>query len=313
MSSSHKQHGQHCSSARLSSCALTKGYDHPFLRLSHRDAFFTHFALINLVASPSIPTGRPESGYYLMTITTRLLRGVIGLTNKGARDIEAAQSALDQEERASEPNAATDEGFELEEKMDRPEYWWRPWDVTSRYVSVGGADEACESKRAEIRCVLTAAGEHFVMMDQYVAVAAPPAFVTRTDSCRIVTFTLFPSLITPYRALQRDLEAGQVAATMCSKALGSKSFVHKCAGLIEAELSCGLHWELPISTMVRFNDQGRSLAPPASFSPLWRVLTVRQGDSYSRHRHFQQCGRYLRPLCEAYPRDLTPRHRYRTR
>jgi len=137
--------------------------------------------------------------------------------------------------------------------------------------------------------------------------------MTRTDSCRIVTFTLFPSFITPYRALQRDLEAGQVAATMCSKALGSKSFVHKCAGLIEAELSCSLHWELPISTMVRFNDQGRSLAPPASFSPVRRVLNVRQGNSYSRQRHFQQCGRYLRPLCEAYPRDLPPRHRYRPR
>ena len=79
-----------------------------------------------------------------MTFTTRLIREAVGLSTRSAGDVEAAQAAAEDEEKARDPGMPEDDGFELEERMDRPEYWWRPWDVTSRYVSVGGADEPCE-------------------------------------------------------------------------------------------------------------------------------------------------------------------------
>jgi hypothetical protein len=115
--------------------------------------------------------------------------------------------------------------------------WWKLWDVSAECRDIG--------------CMECYEGYHIALIDQYVCTF----FSLLTTPCSVVSLHLFPSILrrqSPHHHLMSPTESTD------SLSEPPLSFVHSLAASVLREFDFLLHWDLPISTIVEFNEVGKA-------------------------------------------------------
>nr|XP_031861029.1 uncharacterized protein CI109_003389 [Kwoniella shandongensis]KAA5528101.1 hypothetical protein CI109_003389 [Kwoniella shandongensis] len=227
-------------------------YDHPLLRITSRQSLLMHFILLHLLSTVYLPSITPSALLqHARTLTSTLRNRLLGvdqshantniskLANVAKRQMLLPKEAAEEEEWLGLPlkqharqDSSTDE--ESEDKGDDAAGWWRLWDVRADCKEIG-----------EMECY---DGYHLAMIEH------------------VITLTLFPSVTKPRNPLGSISSRNSFASLPSAEgpigaggASGpSASFSRRLMACLATEFEGLLHWDLPISTMVQFNEVGKA-------------------------------------------------------
>ncbi|EIW66354.1 hypothetical protein TREMEDRAFT_65632 [Tremella mesenterica DSM 1558] len=241
-------------------------YDHPLVKLTSRNAVVTHFTLCNLASTlylPSVtPTGMKQHTKAVITIFGQQVTVVgssvasrawyvVSLILPKPRTIsfdpeKAALTALSKEKGKGKGKGKETEKEKMKEKeveegkgqMEKEtkrwypdggnEAWWRLYDISSEFKDLGALE--------------TFEGHHSALIQH------------------VVTLRLLPALLKPIPAhplpLQRDTINDHGSLGMFTEKV---SYTHRIAAAVAQECEGLLRWQLPMSTLVEFNEMGRAV------------------------------------------------------
>ncbi|ORY30029.1 hypothetical protein BCR39DRAFT_530729 [Naematelia encephala] len=220
-------------------------YDHPLLHLGSRQSLLAHIILLHLVATMSLPALTPSSLLSHVRNITHKVKNVILGEEEGptAADIEAGTAAeINSKGKGKMIDLAWEAGDEKESLKTSLEVhalqegkndgdWWKLWDVGAECKEIGGME--CYD------------GCHLAMIEQ------------------VISLTIFPTLIGRQRS-ESALDLGLVSySTSPSPSLdltasSQSGFVTRLFQALASEFDYMLKWELPVSTMVEFNEVGKA-------------------------------------------------------
>ncbi|WVQ86174.1 hypothetical protein IAT38_008342 [Cryptococcus sp. DSM 104549] len=228
-------------------------YDHPLLRVTSRRALLTHFILLHLLSTAYLPSLTPSALLlHARHLTSGLRNRLMGLEEP--RPGGGKVSGLGEEEEwLGLPQRGETAGKRETGTGERKEGWWRLWEVTADCREIG-----------EMECY---DGVRLAMIDHVISLTFLPALSTRhlytpsasylsfPDASTTASFTqpnTTPSLFAPSPA---SLPGGPHSALASTRA---PSFTRRLAACLLSEFEGVLHWDLPMTTMVQFNEVGKA-------------------------------------------------------
>lgn len=236
-------------------------YDHPLSKVSSRDSLLTHFILLHLLASPSIPSVTPSAlRKHALSLANALharWHGVAAnatdkpvaplISDKGKGKLAAEEEwlGLQYDEDAVSPRAEMRKTQEagLAAREGGADGWWRLWDVSAECHEIGGME--CYD------------GYHMAMIEQYVPVLRSPFQPGGCADrlCSVISLSLFPSLKRTSDILSSSSRSS--FSYSGDQAAPQPSFLRKLAGYIGSEIGELLSWDLRVNTVVHFNEVGK--------------------------------------------------------
>ncbi|KAK8869475.1 hypothetical protein IAR55_000039 [Kwoniella newhampshirensis] len=223
-------------------------YDHPLLRVTSRQSLLMHFILLHLLSTLYLPSITPSALLqHARNLTSRLRNRLLGIDR--AHDlskkshIQKKQLLLPKEPAEEEEwlglplkqggrGASLIEEDNLSDGEEDEDGWWKLWDVRADCKEIG-----------EMECY---DGYHLAMIEH------------------VITLTLFPSISTPRNPLDPISSRNSYASLPSNlKTAGhgggaSASFSRRLVAGLATEFDGLLQWDLPISTMVQFNEVGKA-------------------------------------------------------
>jgi hypothetical protein len=197
-------------------------YDHPLVRLSSRQSVLTHFALLQLLSTAYLPSFTPSSLLlHARSLTSRVRSALLG------PDYLPSPSANARDKRAvvdpiDEWLASSGQHHgSVMHRNNADEGWWKLWDVSAECRDIG--------------CMECYEGYHIALIDH------------------VISLTLFPAVIkrplnnlTPMQSSDSLVPAPQ------------RGFILRLAESMLREFDFLLHWDLPVSTIIEFNEVGKA-------------------------------------------------------
>lgn len=227
-----------------------KVYDHPLVRLSSRQSLLTHFALLQLFSTAYVPSLTPSSILlHARNITSRIRGALLGSDSdsdalhastsstgaSGCVDGEAHAGAVSDAKgkRVVDPVdewlATSGNQRALAHRDNRNDGWWKLWDVTAECRDIG--------------CMECYEGYHIALIDH------------------VVSLSLFPSVIkrlSPPHGHGHHLTPTESTDSLATLDAPPRSFVSSLAASVLHEFDFLLRWDLPVSTIVEFNEVGKA-------------------------------------------------------
>ncbi|WVQ92306.1 hypothetical protein IAS59_006115 [Cryptococcus gattii] len=214
-------------------------YDTPLVRLTSRSSLLSHFALLHLLSTLSLPSLTPSAVIrHARSLTSALMLRLdaIGERRFGAR---------------SRGGVSCDWAFVMEETwltlatMCAPTErdgsgWWRLWEVRAECSEIG------EMESYEVD------GYHLAMIDHIISLHLLPS-VTRPLSSESTT----PSSLSLSSPLSTPSPSSAHLPGVLSS-LPAPSFARRLVGTLANELDLVLKWELPLTTVVEINEVGKA-------------------------------------------------------
>ncbi|WVO24899.1 uncharacterized protein IAS62_006279 [Cryptococcus decagattii] len=229
-------------------------YDTPLVRLTSRSSLLSHFALLHLLSTLSLPSLSPSAVIrHARSLMSALMLRLVGVIPK---DVDRASRPRKKDaigERRfgarSRGGVGHDWAFGMEETwltlatMCAPTEsdgsdWWRLWEVRAECSEIG-----------EMECY---DGYHLAMIDH------------------IISFHLFPSVSRPLSSESTTPSSLSFSSPLSTpspssahlpgvlSSLPAPSFARRLVGTLANELDLVLKWELPLTTVVEINEVGKA-------------------------------------------------------
>ncbi|BEJ12309.1 hypothetical protein CspHIS471_0207690 [Cutaneotrichosporon sp. HIS471] len=197
-------------------------YDHPLVRLSSRQSVLTHFALLQLLSTAYLPSFTPSSLLlHARSLTSRVRSALLGPIYLASPSANARDK-----QSASDPidewlaSSGQHHGSVMN-RSNTDDGWWKLWDVSAECRDIG--------------CMECYEGYHIALIDH------------------VISLTLFPTVIkrpltnlTPLRSSDSLIHGPP------------RGFILRLAESVLREFDFLLHWDLPVSTIIEFNEVGKA-------------------------------------------------------
>ncbi|ORX33392.1 hypothetical protein BD324DRAFT_639939 [Kockovaella imperatae] len=223
-------------------------YDHPLVQTTSRQSFLAHFVLLHLVSSLSVPSLTPSNLIAQARSTAWYLRSaILGAEELSSPDVEAVypaenkivknrarQASLTSDHQVGWPDHTRLDSSVKADEQPSSAKWWKLWEVSAACRDIGAME--CYD------------GYHLALIDHTITLTLFPSLSTRTHS---------DSLLSRSPSLDSLVSSDDDLMDLASPD-SNPTFLRRLVGALADEFEYLLHWDLPVSTIVEFNEVGKA-------------------------------------------------------
>ncbi|OWZ63789.1 hypothetical protein AYX14_06643 [Cryptococcus neoformans] len=230
-------------------------YDTPLVRLTSSSSLLSHFSLLHLLSTLTLPSLTPSAVIrHARSLTSALMLRLVGGTLRDVDPVPRFRKRDTFGERRfgarSRGDVSQDGAFGIEEawlslatmcapaERDGEDGWWKLWEVRAECSEIG-----------EMECY---DGYRLAMIDHIISLHLLPS-LTRPLPSESTTPSSFSS---PSPLSTPSPSSAHLPGALSS--LPAPTFVRRLVGTLANELDLALKWKLPMTTVVEINEVGKA-------------------------------------------------------